>query len=182
MKIINSLLILFFIISLSAKAQDEIGVTHIKSEKNKTITISGDLADGHTIEDLSWAWNSNVACFPETQKLKFSGNHVLYSTNLPEYSQMTITIIPKNKNDDFSIYAYTISPSSSYIVPNLHSCVSCEAEHKWDRPKVNQTQDHTRTLSNLIALKNPYKVIIGVVGANGANKGKFELNIELKSK
>lgn len=179
-KILIISLLLSFI--FSAQAQKHNGVKHIKTEKNKITSISGNLSNGIKMKDLSWAWRSSVACFPETQKPKFTGNHVLYSTNLPPYSEMIITVIPKNKNHNFSIYAYTIGPNNSYIVPNLPSCVSCEAEHKWDRPKVNRTQDHTRTLAKLIAIRNPYKVIIGVVGAEGLDKGKFDLKIDLKSR
>ena len=182
MKKIIFFAIIFAFINLEVQAQEIAGVTHIKSEKNKTVSISGNLSDGIIIEDLSWAWNSSVACFPETQKPKFTGNHVLFSTSLPSYSEMEVTVIPKNKKANFSIYAYTISPNSSYIVPNLHSCVSCEASHKWDRPKKNQTQNHTRTISHLTAIRNPYKVIIGVVGAEGLTKGKFTLEIKLKSR
>ena len=47
------------------------------------------------MENLSWAWKSNNACFPETQKNKFTGNHVLYYTDLPAYSEMEVTVVPK---------------------------------------------------------------------------------------
>lgn len=182
MKKIIFFAVLFVFVNLEVKSQEIAGVIHVKSDKNKTITISGNLSDGVIIDDLSWAWSSSVACFPETQKQKFTGNHVLFSTSLPPYSEMEITVIPKNKNDDFSIYAYQIGANSSYIVPNLSSCVSCEAEHKWDRPKKNRVQNHTRTVSHLTAIRNPYKVIIGIVGANGLTKGKFTLEIKLKSR
>lgn len=58
------------------------------------------------MEDLSWAWKSNNACFPETQKNKFTGNHVLYYTDLPTYSEIEATVVPKNRRANFSIYAY----------------------------------------------------------------------------
>ncbi len=149
-----------------------------KSVKGKTKIYSGNLSDGVKIHDLSWASSSSNACFPATQNKKFNGNHVIYLTELPKYSEMFITVIPEDKNANMSIYAYSTG-SYSNMVPKLASCVSCEAEHKWDYKKRGKTQDHTRTV-RLNATNNPYKVVIGVVGANGLTKGKFNLKIEVK--
>ncbi|MBN1253417.1 MAG: hypothetical protein JXR51_15755 [Bacteroidales bacterium] len=162
--------------------QEKVQTIALNCEKNKITEIKGDLKNGVLINDLSWAWNSSVACFPETQKQKFTGNHVIYTTEIPTYSTMKITVIPDNKNADFSLYAYEIGVSSDKIVPDLPSCVSCEAEHKWDYPKRGKTQDHTRTVDNLTAINHPYKVVIGVVGAKGLKSGGFILQIDLKSR
>ena len=51
-------------------------VWSVKNAPNKTATVEGSLADGMKLTDLSWAWNSSNACFPATQKAKFTGNHV----------------------------------------------------------------------------------------------------------
>ena len=148
-----------------------------KSEKGKTLSYKGDLADGVKIHDLSWASTSSNACFPATQNHKFRGNHIIYITEIPKYSKMEITVVPDDKNANMSIYAYTVGTSSNAMVPNLSSCVSCEAEHKWDYPKKGKTQDHTRTVY-LNAVNNPYKVVIGVAGADGLTKGSFILKIK----
>jgi hypothetical protein len=150
-----------------------------KSEKGKVLTYAGDLSEGVIIYDLTWASKSSVACFPATQNTKFSGNQVIYITEIPSYSEMEITVIPDDKNANFSIWAYTVGTSSDAMVPELSSCVTCEAEHKWDYPKRGKTQDHTRTI-NLNAVNNPYKVVIGVVGAEGLTKGTFKLKIIIK--
>ena len=163
-------------------AQKEVIATKINCEKNKITKIKGDLKNGVIINDLSWAWSSSNACFPETQKKKFMGNHVLYVTDLPKYSEMEVTVVPDNKNADFSIYAYEIGANSDRIVPNLPSCIRCEVDHKWDYPKKGKTQDHSRTVKHLVAINNPYKVVIGVVGANGLQKGGYTLKINLKSR
>jgi len=163
-------------------AQKEVIATKINCEKNKITKIKGDLKNGVIINDLSWAWSSSNACFPETQKKKFTGNHVLYVTDLPKYSEMEVTVVPDNKNADFSIYAYEIGANSDRIVPNLPSCIRCEVDHKWDYPKKGKTQDHSRTVKHLVAINNPYKVVIGVVGANGLQKGGYTLKINLKSR
>jgi len=147
------------------------------SEKGKTLAYSGDLADGVKIHDLSWASKSSVACFPATQNHKFTGNHIIYITEIPPHSKMAITVIPKNKNDNMSIYAYMVGTNNNAMVPNLSSCITCEAEHKWDYKKRGKTQDHTRTV-NLNAINRAYKVVIGVAGANGLDKGSFVLQIK----
>lgn len=162
-------------------AQKPVKVNPISSIKNSTVEVKGNLNQGVEILDLSWAANSSVACFPATQNTKFRGNHVIYSTELPKYSEMEITVIPDDKNANFSLYAYSVGTTSNAIVPDLPGCVSCEADHKWDYPKKNRTQDHTRSVS-LNAINNPYKVIIGVVGAENLKTGGYTLKIDLKSK
>lgn len=162
--------------------QEEVKVYSIKCEKGKVLSYEGNLKNGVKIHDLSWAWNSSVACFPETQKQKFTGNHVVYVTEIPRYSKMEVTVEPKDANADFSLYVYEVGTSSNAIVPNLPSCVSCEVDHKWDRPKVGKTQDHTRSVSNITAINNPYKVVIGVVGANGLTEGEYTLKVKLESR
>jgi hypothetical protein len=68
------------------------------------------------------------------------------------------------------------------MVPDLRSCIRCEANHKWDRKKRGKTQDHTRTVNGLTALNSPFRIIIGVVGAEGLEEGEFTLVISTKSR
>lgn len=151
----------------------------IKVEKGKTLTFNGDLKEGQKVQDLSWAANSSVACFPSTQNSKFTGNHVFFETEIPIKSIMKIKLIPDDVNANMSIYAYTVAPDNDVMVPNLTGCVQCESEHKWDRAKKGKTQDHTRTI-RLNATTNPYRVVIGVAGAEGLTSGKFSLEITME--
>ena len=178
---ITSLFIVIIIITGSAFAQFSSNVKKIDAKPNKTTMASGDLSQGVEMSSLSWASSSQNACFPATQNKKFNGKHVLFSTYIPPHSEMFITLIPTSKSANMSIYAYTIGTTSSYIPPNLPRCVSCEAEHKWDRPKKGKTQDHTRTV-RLNAINNPYNVVIGIAGADGLKKGSFQIKIKLISK
>lgn len=147
------------------------------------VVLAGNLSEGAKLSTLEWAWQSNVACFPATQKAKFTGNHVLYYTDLPAYSEMEITVVPKDTKANFSIYAYQVGKvSASNTVPNLARCTRCEAEHKWDYKKKGLTQNHTRTVKDILALANPFQVVIGVVGAEGLSEGDYELHIKLTSK
>lgn len=167
---------------ITAAPQAALKIYNITAEKAKDNVFKGDLAEGVVMSDLSWAWKSSVACFPETQKAKFTGNHVHYTVDLPKYSIMDIELIPDDASANMSIYAYTIGAGKTDMVPNLASCVACEAEHKWDFPKAGKTQDHTRKITNITAINNPYRVVIGVTGADGLKAGKYTLKITMKDK
>ncbi len=167
------------IVELGQKA---IVVIPVETAKNKVSTVKGNLKDGVIIHDLSWASTSSNACFPGTQNQKFRGNHVFYSATLPDNSEMEVTLIPDDKNADFSLYAYQVGTNNNNLPPNLPNCISCEADFKWDRPKAGKKQDHTRIVSNLTSIGNSYKIIIGVVGANGLTTGSYTLNIGVKDR
>jgi hypothetical protein len=159
--------------------QEPLKIYTVETKKGETTSVVGDLSEGVKIHNISsWAASGNVACFPGTQNAKFRGNHVHYVTKLEPYSKMEITVIPADKNANFSIYAYTDGVKSTAFPPKLYGCVECEAEHKWDYPKRNLTQDHTRTVTVSNA-NNPYRVVIGVVGANGLSTGKYTLKIKV---
>jgi len=162
---------------MTSETQEKLKVYSAASKKGETKAYRGDLASGVKIHDLSWASSSSNACFPGTQNKKFRGNHVLYVTEIPPHSKMEITVVPEDKNANMSIYAYMTGTNSDAMVPKLSSCVTCEAEHKWDYPKKNKTQDHTRTVY-LNAVNNPYRVVIGVAGADGLATGKFIVKIK----
>lgn len=147
------------------------------AKPNGVVELEGKLEEGAKMSDLSWAWSSQNACFVSTQQAKFTGNHVLYQTEIPPRSEMTIRVIPKDKQADFSLYAY--SGGGGAIVPNLPYCTSCEADYKWDFKYRGKTQDHSRKVQ-LRAVNNPYPVTIGVVGARGLSSGDFILEISLE--
>lgn len=156
---------------------------YIKSVPNQVVEVKGNLSEGAIMEDLSWAWSSQNACFVSIRQNRFTGNHVLYYTDIPRYSEMEVTVIPDDESANFSIYAYEVGRvSSDNIVPNLARCIRCEADFKWEYPRRGKTQDHKRTASNLVAINNPYQVVIGVVGADGLQEGGYTLQIDLKSR
>lgn len=155
----------------------------IEVQKNAVTEVQGDLANGSIMEDLSWAWSSSNACFPETRVDRFTGSHVLYSCDLPKYTEYEITVIPEDEDANFSIYAYQVGQvDESNTVPNLPSCIRCEAEFKWAYKRRGKTQDHTRTVKDILAINNPYQVVIGVVGAEGLTSGGYTLRITAKSR
>jgi hypothetical protein len=159
-------------------AQFPLHVKEIKSYANQTVNIKGNLNLGAKMENLNWAWNINIACFPAKQKQKFTGNHVLYHTVLPSKAMMSITVVPNDKTANFSLYAYQIGTTNYSTVPDLSSCVTCEADYKWDYAKVNKTQDHRRMVE-VNSTNNSYNIVIGVVGADGLSEGGYTISIQL---
>ncbi len=180
-KTLLSVILIMFIGINSLYAQFPDNVTAIDAVPNKITSIKGDLVKGFIMEDLSWASTSSNACFVATQNKKYTGNHVLHGFKIPEYSEVFITVIPDDKNANFSIYGYQVGSNSYPVVPNLVRCVSCEAQHKWDYKRRNQTQDHTRTI-RFNSTTNTYNIFIGVAGANGLKTGTYTLKIDLKSR
>lgn len=176
-KIIYSLSILLFPILLSAQT-----VKSVEMVPNNTVQVEGNLSEGEVISDLSFAWNSSVACFPATQSQKFTGTHVFYESVIPKYSELEVTVIPDDPQANFSIYAYEVGVGNESLPPNLPRCIRCEVDHKWDRPWKGKVQDHTRTAKNLVAINRPYKVVVAVVGADGLNEGAYKLQFKLKSR
>lgn len=177
----KQLLFLFLATTFTSFCQLPDHVTKIEVVPNKVTTVQGKMENGAKIEDLSWAANSSVACFPATQNTKFRGNHILFMFELPAYSEVSVKVIPTDRKADFSLYGYQVGSTNYTVVPDLSSCVSCEADHKWDRPKSGRTQDHTRSIS-FNAIKNTYNVFIGVTGPAELVQGDFTLEIDLKSR
>ncbi len=177
----TSLFTLFCILIIgNAFSQD---LVLIETVANQTIEIEGNLTTGQTMDDLSWAWNSSVACFPATQQEKFKGKHVLYMADVPTYTEFEIILIPDDPSANYSLYAYEVGKvTNQNLVPNLSRCIRCEVDHIWDRPHRGKTQDHTRIVRDILAINNPYQVVIGVVGPNGAEEGSYKLQIARKSR
>jgi hypothetical protein len=145
---------------------------------NQTVEVEGNLSQGQIMPDLSWAWNSSVACFPATEQDHFQGQHVLYIVDIPPYSELTITVIPTDNKADFSLYAYQAGQiTGRNLVPQLSSCIRCEADYRWDRPVRGRRQDHTRTVRDILAINRPYQALIAVVGPKGMQEGDFRLQI-----
>lgn len=162
-----------------ALAQSTPAVYTVESVGNKTSTVQGSLKDGVKLQSLAWASNSSNACFPATQNVKFTGNHVFYVTELPPRSVMTITVRPKNDGTNLSIYGYQIAPDKVILPEDLQYSVTCEADHKRDYLRRGESPTSARSM-RFNAVGNSYKVFIGVAGANGLTEGDFTLEITLK--
>ncbi len=174
----NKIILVFLILPFFTIAQNEY-VFKVNFVKNKITSLEVNLSEGVFLDDLSWAWNSQNACFPETQKSKFTGKHLFFTGILSEKSKATITVIPKNKRKNLSLYAYQMPLNDTFLVPNLPHCIACEADHKNDYKKYGKPkQNHKRKVSNFIALDNSYRIVIGVTGADNLSVAEFILEIK----
>lgn len=181
MKIKMIFLVVFALtIVMTTFAQDENKkLWEVELKAGMTATVKGNLNEGYTISEYGWAWNSSNACFPATQKSKFTGKHTLYIIKLPPRSILTVTVRPKDKSKNLSIYGYQIGADKRIFPEDLQSCVTCEADHKWDYPKKGKTQDESRTII-FNATTNPYNIIVGITGADGLSEGDYTVEFSLK--
>jgi hypothetical protein len=156
-------------------------VTKLKlhTARDQVVSVSGKIEDGVAMPDLSWAANSSMACFPATQFAKFQAKHVMFATIIPTRSTMIIKVIPKDPNVDLSLWAYSIGTTDYSVPPGVPRAVSCEADHKWDRPFAGKTQDHTRSVE-LRAIQNSYNILIGVSGPASTTTAAFDLEVLVK--
>ncbi|MEZ4858941.1 MAG: hypothetical protein R2781_09040 [Flavobacteriaceae bacterium] len=175
----KKLFLLLLVLPIMAHSQERT-VTEIEVIPNELVEVTGNLSEGSPMEDLSWAWQSNVACFPATQYHKFTGNHVLYTGIIPTHTELVIKVIPKDENTNLSVYAYEVGVNNTDLPPKLYSCVRCEVDHKWDRNWKGKTQDHTRNVKDILALGRSYRFVIGVVGAEELAEGEYTLQITTK--
>ncbi|TGL92458.1 hypothetical protein EHQ68_01200 [Leptospira congkakensis] len=155
------------------------GVTFIKSEKGKSVTVIGNLKTGSIMDDLEWAEASSMACWPGIRNVEFEGNQIHYWTDLPKKSTLIVTVKPKNSKTRVNLYAFS-GFDPKYIPPKVYGAVSCEASHPtwigspdFSKPAEPQTVE-------LRAVGNPYRVFIGVSGAKNITEGDFELTLEVK--
>lgn len=171
---------IIMIFPFAAKAQWPSTVTEIDMGEKDSIVVQGDLAKGAKMADLSWAWSSSNACFPATQSSKFKGNHVFFAVTMPTQCEMKISVTPDDANADLSIYAYRIGAAEYYLVPDLGSCITCEADHKWDGNWKGKVQTSERRVSMQNPGKEMYNILIGVSGPAAATSGTFKLKVKFE--
>ncbi|MFN8288916.1 MAG: hypothetical protein U0U70_01540 [Chitinophagaceae bacterium] len=171
-------LIILLFTSFLSSAQWPSGVTTVDMNGKDSAVVQGDMAKGSPMQDLSWAWNSANACFPGTQAAKFKGNHVFFAVRMAPKSEMFISVTPTDASADLSIYAYRIGANEYNLVPDLNSCITCEADHKWDRPWKGKVQTSERHVSFQNPGTETYNILIGVSGPASATSGTFNLKIK----
>jgi hypothetical protein len=167
-------LLLLTLLCTCVRAQNVTPIT-IAARAGETLTYELNLDQGQPLTTLAWAWDGQNACFVELRAKYFTGNHVFLRTEIPKYSTMVIRLVPKDKRQNMSLYAY--SGGHGALPPDLHGCVSCEADFQQDRPSISRPKiDHTRSVE-LRAVTRPYPVTIGVAGASGLAGGDFVIEV-----
>jgi hypothetical protein len=148
--------------------------TSIAALPGKTVSVQGKI-DGGVQIPLGFAAQSSVACFVATTNAHYTGKHVVYSFDLPPRTTAKIELVPADAKTDVSLYAYSVGPSFPALPPEVSSVVSCEAS-----PAANRAPNPGGTEKvELVAITNPYKVFVGVAGAENAQAGSFTLKITL---
>jgi hypothetical protein len=177
MKKISAIITVLLVLHSIASAQWPSNVTVVDTN-NDSIVVRGDLAKGAPMADLSWAWSSSNACFPSTQSSKFKGHHVFFALTMPTQCEMKISVTPTDPSADLSVYAYRLTNSEYLLVPDLRSCITCEADHKWDGNWKNRVQTSERRVSMQNPGKDMYNILIGVSGPAAATSGTFDLKVK----
>jgi hypothetical protein len=154
--------------------------TPIATVANETVSVSGKI-DGGVEIDLAWATKSSVACFPATKNDHFNGKQVVYSFDLPKYTNATIELFPQDPNLDLNLYAYEVGAKAVVLPPNISSVVSCEASYGTKNINVPYNPGGSEKVL-MTALNNPYRVYVGVAGAQKVGKGSFDLRVTLKGR
>ena len=144
------------------------------TELTTNASVSGDLSDGRTI-DLSFASQSDMACWPATEDTNFEGKHVYYAVALPADLELTATVAPAS-GVDVSLYMYQLATDSYYTPEEVPYSVSCEAGYDM-AGNSNPGEPESARLS---ASSNPYNVFIGVAGAAGEISGGYTLSLAIE--
>lgn len=140
------------------------------SLKNGKAKIKGNLKKGAQI-DLDWADSSQVACFPATQFQNFNGTHRLYRVELPRNSRIKISLKSKS---NINLYALQLGSTDRKSVPPHVPSAICEASY----PYGNKKPGFPRSIE-MISIRNPYSVLIGVAGGDEIKEGGFVLKVEV---
>lgn len=156
-------------------------VYQLETPQNQISLFEGELSEGQTMP-LRWAENSSVACFPGTRFVEFQGHHVLYRMTMPAYSDLKITVQPKDPKDRINIYALRLGINNQDTPPNISSAISCEAAYPIYAGDPNFNAPAEPQSVSYISVNRPYTILIGVSGAKGIVEGAYELKVELKER
>jgi hypothetical protein len=151
-------------------------VTLVTLEADGVTEFAGNLSAGEPLDDLWWASNSSVACFPYNYSEFFDGSHVFFALESPQpaHSILRITVEPED-GVDVSLYGYQVSTNYYPVPPDVGSAI-CEygAASTIEGPNPGEAES-----IELHATTNSYNVLFAVVGAEGARSGDFKITIEL---
>ncbi len=76
-----------------------------------------------------------------------------------------------------SLYGYTQGDGAISMPPNLPRSITCEADHKWDRPWKNKVQTHERRIEFQNPGDSTYTIVIGVSALKETALGKVKVSV-----
>lgn len=103
---------------------------------------------------------------------------MFYTLDLPPRSVLKISLKPKVAKSDLSLYAYSVGPTNQQLPPDVTSVVSCEASYGSKSVSSPYNPGATEVVE-LNATTNPYRVVVGVAGAQKVSEGAFTLTLDL---
>lgn len=153
-------------------------VEDLSSAASNTTTISGDLSDGEIMDDLTWAANSSVACFPATRFIEFQGNQLYYQVDIPQGKELVVTVTPTGERKRINVYGYINFDGSN--TPPVQSVTSCEAGYELYVGDPNlSAPGEPQDISFSQAVNRGFTVFVCVSGAKDVTSGTFDLKFEL---
>ncbi len=153
-------------------------VPYIQLKKFGKTNIEGNLSTGYTMQDLSWATTSQLACWPSIRDVEFQGKHVGYWFDLPEKSTVKITVTPKRKDRRINIYGYAGFDLKT-IPPQLPYTNICEASHpEWvGQPNLNEPSKPQTIQFNTTTRRT--SIYFAVAGAQNVYEGDYTISIDI---
>jgi hypothetical protein len=155
-----------------------VNAPYIQLKKYGKTTVDGNLSSGYTMEDLSWATTSQLACWPSIRDVEFQGKHVGYWFDLPEKSVVKITVTPKRKDRRINIYGYAGFDLKT-IPPQLPYTNICEASHpEWiGQPNLSEPSKPQTIQFNTTTRRTT--IYFAVAGARNVWDGDYTISIDI---
>ena len=138
-------------------------------DREPDVTRTGDLSTGTTI-DLSWADDSEIACFPGNENSNFNGNHVFFTEDRQGLEYAYIAVDP-DSGVDTSFYVLQYSGAVG-TPPDVGSPALCDAGYDASGDSNPGSADAAEIYGN-----GDWALEIGVAGANGETAGAFTVSI-----
>ncbi len=152
-------------------------VTTVPLNATGKARVTGNLSTG-SCTNLSFADDSDVACFPATRNTNFEGNHVFYALQgaMPPRSILDVTVTP-DPGVEVNAYGYQAGTQTFYVPPKVTSVPVCEASYPASgAPNPGAVE----TLQFQNPTGNSYNIFVGVAGdATTGTTGGFAIDWSL---
>ncbi len=133
---------------------------------------SGNLSDGEVL-DSNWG-ESPYNCWPGTENTNWSGSIVFENDALAEdVGDYHVRVTPTDPTVDVSLVAMKVGTDTTDFPPDLASSIACDTSY-------DRANDSNPGYSEAVIVQggqNPYRIIVGVAGANGTTSGAYDVEV-----
>ncbi|MCO4769601.1 MAG: hypothetical protein KDA24_06175 [Deltaproteobacteria bacterium] len=141
-------------------------------ERDPDTEWDGNLSDGSII-DIDWASSGAFGCYPGTENVNFTGNHVFVDEAIGEdMGDFHVRVNPSDPTVDVSLYAIKVGTSTTDYPPDLASAIACDTSFDRENngnPGVSEAAT--------VQAGNAYRIIVGVAGANDQTSGAYDVEV-----